>query len=85
MPTRKIAEDETLSWQKPTCRSPEHNPPMHMVRSAGLWEHTCPSCGATALFRVRETTLTSRPAIGSTSGTLATAGRPWTYCGPVRG
>jgi len=43
---RKIKDAE-----KP-CLSPEHNPPTHIVLSAGTYEYTCPSCGKVMVFTV---------------------------------
>lgn len=34
------------------CRHPEHNPPMHIVLSPGIYEYTCPGCGKTITFIV---------------------------------
>lgn len=34
------------------CMNPEHDPPMHIVLSPGVWEHTCPGCGQTTVFHV---------------------------------
>ena len=45
-PTKKIAELPV------PCRHPEHNPPMHRLFEPGLWEHTCPGCGAKMHFTV---------------------------------
>ena len=49
MPTKKIADVE----QVVPCRNPEHEPAKHIVRSPGVYEHTCPGCGATMTFTVR--------------------------------
>lgn len=49
MPTKKIAELPR------TCRHPEHNPPNMMVY--GVWEHTCPACGAKQTFVMSKPTL----------------------------
>lgn len=46
MPTIKIGDIEQ------PCRSPEHNPPSHMVFPDGIYEHTCPSCGEKHQFVV---------------------------------
>jgi hypothetical protein len=44
MPYRKISGPEKV------CRSPEHEPPMHMVLEAGAtYEWTCPTCGHTVI------------------------------------
>lgn len=37
---------------KPPCMNPSHNPPMHIVLSPGVYEHTCPGCGAKQRFTV---------------------------------
>lgn len=55
MPTRKIAEPKDRGH----CRDPEHNPPSMMVYENGLYEHTCPSCGAKKVFRVNRPTFSS--------------------------
>ena len=34
------------------CRHLEHNPPMHIVLSPGVYEYTCPGCGKTITFTV---------------------------------
>jgi len=47
--TRKIAD---LPEEK-ICRHPEHNPPNHMAYEPGIYEHTCPGCGATGQFTVQ--------------------------------
>lgn len=56
MPTKKIAdlEDPTKIWSRkiPLCEDPEHNPPTHMVFEPGVYEHTCPRCGAKRTFTV---------------------------------
>lgn len=39
---------------KQPCISPEHNPPMHIVLPAGIYEYTCPSCGEKQTFEVQE-------------------------------
>jgi hypothetical protein len=28
------------------CRHPEHEPPKHVVLDNGVYEYTCPGCGA---------------------------------------
>jgi hypothetical protein len=45
--TRKIADLPKV------CCDPYHNPPTHMFYEDGVWEHTCPSCGKTKTFTVR--------------------------------
>jgi hypothetical protein len=57
MPTRKIEEEPAQE----KCRHPEHNPPNMKVFSPGTYEHTCPSCGYTTVFRVRGSTLGTVP------------------------
>ena len=42
---RKIAELDG----KLTCSHPDHNPPMHVVLSPGVWEYECPACGKTTI------------------------------------
>jgi phage/plasmid primase-like uncharacterized protein len=46
MPTKKIADVPA------TCRHPEHNPANVMVWEPGVYEHTCPACGAKQVFTV---------------------------------
>jgi hypothetical protein len=46
MPAKKIAEIVR------SCQSNEHNPPSMMVWSDGVYEHTCPACGAKQIFTV---------------------------------
>lgn len=48
MPTRRIDEPP----HPVTCYDPEHSPPSHRVFQPGLYEHECPSCGKTTIFRV---------------------------------
>ena len=55
MPTRKIDDNSDLAWMVHPCLDREHNPPSMRVYEAGLWEHTCPSCGKVQLFRVWHT------------------------------
>lgn len=43
---KKIAELPRL------CLSPEHDPPTMIVLPAGVYEHTCPSCGQKTTFVV---------------------------------
>lgn len=45
--TKKIGEiGDTL------CRHPEHSPPSMQVFEPGIYEHTCPGCGAKTIFNV---------------------------------
>ncbi len=44
--TRKISD-----LPKP-CQHPEHLPAMHRHYENGVYEHTCPGCGATMTFTV---------------------------------
>lgn len=46
MPTKKIQDLAKL------CLNPCHNPPGHMVYESGVYEHTCPGCGAVKIFTV---------------------------------
>lgn len=46
MPTRKIGDAPKV------CTDPSHDPPSHMLYEDGVWEHVCPSCGATKVFTV---------------------------------
>jgi hypothetical protein len=39
-----------------SCRSPEHNPPHHVSLPNGVYEHTCPKCGAKQVFTVARPT-----------------------------
>jgi hypothetical protein len=57
MSTRKIRDLDP----KETCTDPEHDPPMYMVFSPGVWEHTCPSCGKTVTFTIRNMKYVDRP------------------------
>jgi hypothetical protein len=34
------------------CRNPQHDPPSMICLSPGVYEHTCPGCGARVLFTV---------------------------------
>jgi hypothetical protein len=52
MPTRKIVE-----FTPYMCRDVDHNPPMHQHYTPGVWEHTCPACGAKTIFTVASTQL----------------------------
>lgn len=53
MPLRKLPDPE---WWSETvrehCRHPEHRPPNMIVLEPGVYEHTCPACGATTQFVV---------------------------------
>lgn len=56
MPLRKIADIP------PPCMNREHEPPMHISLSPGVYEHTCPGCGKSVTFTVPSITcLASRP------------------------
>ena len=44
--TRKVADLPRV------CASAAHNPPSMMVYEPGIWEHTCPACGARQSFTV---------------------------------
>lgn len=46
MPTIKIKD-----LSRP-CLSSQHNPPSMMVYSPGVYQHTCPACGAVQIFTV---------------------------------
>lgn len=46
MPLKKISD-----FPKP-CGHVEHLPPSHMVLEPGVYEHTCPGCGAMTVFTV---------------------------------
>jgi hypothetical protein len=46
MSLKKIADLKTV------CLSPEHNPPTMIVLPPGIYEYTCPSCGAKVVFTV---------------------------------
>jgi len=48
MPIKKIRD----FYPKEICRNPEHNPPMYIVLPPGVYEHTCPGCGAVQVFTV---------------------------------
>lgn len=49
MPTIKISD---LDFP---CMHPEHNPPNMIVFDPGVYEHTCPACGAKMIFTVTGT------------------------------
>lgn len=49
MPTKKIRDLDP----EETCMNPEHNPPSHMIYGEGIWEHTCPGCGRSVTFTIR--------------------------------
>ncbi len=38
------------------CTDPEHKPPMHIVLEPGVYEHTCPGCGAKITFTIQAKT-----------------------------
>lgn len=48
MPLKKIAEPN----ERNGCPSRDHNPPNMIVLQPGLYEYTCPACGASQTFRV---------------------------------
>lgn len=39
------------------CSDPEHNPPSHYYYESGVYEYTCPHCGAKRIFTVRNLTM----------------------------
>lgn len=43
---------ERLSAPGDVCRSPEHEPPSHIVLEPGMWRWTCPACGRALEFNV---------------------------------
>ncbi len=43
MPFRKLTGPD--KWRRP-CLDPEHEVPGHIVLEPGVWEWTCPACGA---------------------------------------
>lgn len=51
MSTKKI-KDFTLDKICKICKYPEHNPPGFQVFTPGMYEHTCPGCGAITNFTV---------------------------------
>lgn len=53
MPIKKIKDISSKDY----CRHPEHNPPNMIVLPPGVYEHTCPSCGAKKIFTVNRVTL----------------------------
>lgn len=59
MPLEKIAdydyESVTYTHTPTDCISSEHNPPMYMVMSPGVYEYTCPACGEKRQFTVHPT------------------------------
>jgi len=52
MPTRRIDTKESCWDNRKVCRHPEHNPPSMRVFEPGLYEHECPACGHTQVFKV---------------------------------
>lgn len=55
MPTIKIADlpdSPIYESYKEICMHPEHNPPMHISLSPGIYRHICPGCGNTQEFTV---------------------------------
>ena len=48
---------EDSKWEINTCKSPEHNPPMHIVLQPGNYEWTCPQCGNVQIIIVPEITI----------------------------
>lgn len=50
--TRKIAD-----LPGGHCRHPSHRPPTHQVFENGIYEHVCPGCGHSTIFRVERPTL----------------------------
>ena len=65
--TRKIADFP----EEKICRCPEHDPATMIVRSPGIYEHTCPSCGVTQTFIVNP-----KPTMSVSSGSLGLWGKP---------
>ncbi len=53
MPTRRI-DDLPLNER---CQHPEHEVPSMLCLRPGLYEHECPGCGRTFVFRVNGPTL----------------------------
>ncbi len=57
MPLRKIGEAPRFPSAPSIpagCQSPEHNPPNMIVLEPGVYEHTCPACGAKQVFTVAD-------------------------------
>ena len=46
--TRKVADLPAYA----SCRHPEHNPARMRYYESGIYEHTCPQCGAVQTFTV---------------------------------
>lgn len=49
---RKIKSFE----DKSVCNHPEHEPPMHIYLTSGIYEYECPSCGRIKKFVVPKIT-----------------------------
>jgi hypothetical protein len=48
---KKIKDFDDPEYRKffpKPCRHPEHNPPQFIYLEPGIYEHTCPGCGAVA-------------------------------------
>ena len=73
---------------KPSCMSPEHNPPSMMVLKPGLHRWQCPSCGHVTNFTVPEVTcgITTDPAENLTIGAsgVDSWGDRWQWSRPVK-
>lgn len=56
MPTKKLTPEEFDAWaQAPLperCRHPDHDPAEHVVLAPGVYQHDCPGCARSMLFRV---------------------------------
>ena len=62
MPERRIDEPSVTRIVKVyPCRHPDHEPAKMLVRQSGLYEHTCPGCGAATYFRVDGPVWTATP------------------------
>ena len=52
MPIRKLSDDPSATPNSKICTHPDHGLPLLMVFPPGVYEHTCPRCGAKQVFRV---------------------------------
>ena len=75
MPTRKLPDDKMTFCERPPCRHPDHDLPMHIMLPPGAYEHECSGCGDKFTFRVDGIYLSSVVAPPSHPTTL---GEVWT-------
>ncbi len=55
MPTKRISDLPV------PCSHLEHEPPRHRVFEPGVYEHTCPACGARQIFTVERPSWSDMP------------------------